>query len=66
MLTGMNSITKGSASVFGLNIEDEMEKVRHIMGVCPQHDILFGNLTVKEHLEVFAVLKGMKDQNLIK
>lgn len=29
------------------------------MGVCPQHDILFDNLTVKEHLEMFATFKGM-------
>lgn len=29
------------------------------MGVCPQHDILFDNLTVKEHLEMFASFKGM-------
>ena len=29
------------------------------MGVCPQHDILFDELTVKEHLEMFAVFKGM-------
>lgn len=29
------------------------------MGVCPQHDILFDNLTVKEHLEMFATFKGV-------
>ena len=29
------------------------------MGVCPQHDILFDDLTVKEHLELFATFKGM-------
>ena len=28
------------------------------MGVCPQHDILFDNLTVKEHLELFSTFKG--------
>jgi ATP-binding cassette, subfamily A (ABC1), member 3 len=30
------------------------------MGVCPQHDILFEDLTVREHLELFAVFKGME------
>lgn len=29
------------------------------MGVCPQHNILFDDLTVREHLELFAVFKGM-------
>lgn len=28
------------------------------MGVCPQFDILYDDLTVKEHLELFAVFKG--------
>jgi len=38
-----------------------MSDIRHFMGVCPQHNILFDDLTVKEHLELFAVMKGLKD-----
>lgn len=34
------------------------------MGVCPQHDILFDNLTVKEHLEMFASFKGMNSADI--
>lgn len=30
------------------------------MGICPQHDILFDNLTVYEHLVMYAVIKGRK------
>ncbi len=29
------------------------------MGVCPQHDVLFPDLTVEEHLRLFAGLKGV-------
>jgi len=29
------------------------------MGVCPQHDVLWRNLTVREHLELYATLKGV-------
>jgi ATP-binding cassette subfamily A (ABC1) protein 3 len=36
-----------------------MESLRKIMGVCPQHDSLYDNLTVKEHLEMYAVFKGV-------
>lgn len=43
-----------------------MDDIRKFMGVCPQHDILFDNLTVREHLELFAAFKGMKDSLLIK
>ncbi len=36
-----------------------MSEIRKFMGVCPQHDILYDELTVKEHLELFANFKGM-------
>jgi ATP-binding cassette subfamily A (ABC1) protein 3 len=35
-----------------------MEEIRKVMGVCPQFDILYDDLTVKEHLELYAVFKG--------
>lgn len=58
MLTGLIQATAGSASVFDLNIFDEMDDFRKILGVCPQHDVLFEFLTPKEHLELFAAFKG--------
>jgi ABC-type multidrug transport system ATPase subunit len=33
-------------------------QVRQFMGVCPQHDILFGDLTPIEHLNIFYDFKG--------
>ena len=35
-----------------------MSSIRKILGYCPQHDILYDDLTVKEHLELFAIFKG--------
>ena len=29
-----------------------------LLGVCPQHDVLFDYLTVEEHIHLFARLKG--------
>ena len=66
MLTGMLDITSGSATAYGHDIETEMDSIRKFMGVCPQHDILFENLTVKEHLEMFATFKGMKSEDIDK
>jgi ATP-binding cassette subfamily A (ABC1) protein 3 len=34
------------------------------MGVCPQHDILYDDMTVREHLEMFAVFKGMEESKI--
>jgi ABC-type multidrug transport system ATPase subunit len=33
--------------------------LHRIIGVCPQQNVLFGYLTVKEHLELYASLKGV-------
>lgn len=35
MLTGLLQATKGNASAFGLDIFEEMDEFRKILGVCP-------------------------------
>ncbi len=49
----------GDAYVFGNSCDTSMRSINKIMGVCPQHDILWEQLTGKEHLELFAALRGM-------
>jgi ATP-binding cassette subfamily A (ABC1) protein 3 len=53
MLVGMISPTSGTA-VFpgGLDMNTEMATIRRGLGVCPQHDILFPQLTALQHLQV--------------
>ena len=58
MLTGLINQTSGSASVFEKEVFEQMDEVRSFMGVCPQHDILFEDLTPEEHLDVFFDFKG--------
>jgi ABC-type multidrug transport system ATPase subunit len=58
MLTGLFEPNKGSASVFGIDVFEQMGDMRKILGVCPQHDVLFEFLTPKEHLHLFAAFKG--------
>lgn len=41
-----------------------MDNIRHFMGVCPQHNILYDQLTVEEHLQLFGVFKGMTSDEL--
>ncbi|KAJ8600222.1 hypothetical protein CTAYLR_001942 [Chrysophaeum taylorii] len=49
-----------AANVFGQNIftADGMRHLRATLGVCPQHDILYPLLTLKEHIMFFSRLKG--------
>ncbi|XP_038685237.1 ABC transporter A family member 1 isoform X1 [Tripterygium wilfordii] len=64
MLVGLLPPTSGDALVFGKNIVTDMDEIRKGLGVCPQNDILFPELTVREHLEIFAVLKGVEEDVL--
>ncbi|XP_045462802.1 phospholipid-transporting ATPase ABCA1-like isoform X2 [Harmonia axyridis] len=58
MLTGMIPPTKGTAVVNGYDVRTQIMAVRDSMGVCPQHNVLFDDLTVREHLIFFSRLKG--------
>lgn len=60
MLTGMIPPTSGTATVNGYDIRTEVEQVRSSLGLCPQHNVLFNELTVEEHLYFFGRLKGMQ------
>eukprot|EP01133_Synstelium_polycarpum_P012781 gene12781-14996_t len=64
MLTGLIPSTGGDALVQGYSIRNQMNKVRRTLGVCPQHDILWNNLTVHEHLTIYAALKGVTGKNI--
>ncbi|CAA2979777.1 ABC transporter A family member 1 [Olea europaea subsp. europaea] len=64
MLAGLLPPTSGDALVFGKNISTDMNEIRKSLGICPQHDILFPELTVKEHLEIFGNIKGVNEDYL--
>jgi len=56
--------TSGSASVFGLSVANEPFIVRQLVGVCKQDDYLYPNLTAREHLELFAGLRGVSGDDI--
>jgi broad specificity phosphatase PhoE len=35
-----------------------MAAIRQSLGICPQFDILWPDITVREHLQLYAVIKG--------
>ena len=59
MLTGLMSQTAGTAYVKGLELGLEMPEIYKLMGVCPQHDLLWPTLTAYEHLAFYARLKRL-------
>ncbi|XP_055050856.2 phospholipid-transporting ATPase ABCA3 [Misgurnus anguillicaudatus] len=58
MLTGLFPPSSGCAYINGYNICQDMALIRRSLGLCPQHDVLFDNLTVREHLLFYTQLKG--------
>ncbi|XP_046959913.1 phospholipid-transporting ATPase ABCA3-like [Vanessa cardui] len=64
MLTGNVEITRGNIWVAGFNMSTQAPQARSHIGLCPQHNVLFNELTVREHLEFFSKLKGYSGQEL--
>jgi len=53
MITGLIMPNAGEAHFKKVDIFQQMNKIRTTLGVCPQLDVLFDDMTVKEHLEMF-------------
>uniref|UniRef100_A0A4W3JT62 ATP binding cassette subfamily A member 5 n=1 Tax=Callorhinchus milii TaxID=7868 RepID=A0A4W3JT62_CALMI len=66
ILSGLCPLSEGSATVFGYRVSelDELVEIRKMIGVCPQFDVLFYSLTVKEHLKILAMIKGIPSQEI--
>ncbi|CAL1544560.1 unnamed protein product [Lymnaea stagnalis] len=65
MLTGFYPPTSGTAMINGYDIRGEISEVRSSLGLCPQHDVLFDNLTVEEHVIFFGMLKGVPKSDIL-
>jgi len=64
LLSGMLPVTSGDAYVYGSSVVDDMNTVRRSLGFCPQHDVIWHNLTVEEHLRFFAACKGVSSAEI--
>ena len=59
ILTGIYPPTSGTATLAGFSITEQSDLSFRSIGVCPQFDILWPELTVEEHLYFYARLKGV-------
>jgi ABC-type multidrug transport system ATPase subunit len=64
ILTGQSAMTKGSAKIYGFDVVEDIDEVRSIVGICPQFDILFDLLSVKEHIRLYAYVKGYSKDSI--
>nr|CAD7439812.1 unnamed protein product [Timema bartmani] len=64
ILTGLLRPTSGTAYIYGVDIRKDMDSIRQSLGTCPQHNVLFDELTVEEHLWFYARLKDRPVVNI--
>ncbi|XP_060933642.1 phospholipid-transporting ATPase ABCA1 [Limanda limanda] len=64
VLTGLFPPTSGTVYIKGLDIRHDMDIIRRMLGVCPQHNVLFDILTVEEHVWFYGCLKGLSEEEV--
>ncbi|KDP31225.1 hypothetical protein JCGZ_11601 [Jatropha curcas] len=66
MMIGLTKPTSGTAYVWDLNLQTQIDWIYTSMGVCPQDDFLWESLTGREHLLFYGRLKNLKGSALKK
>ncbi|XP_023723147.1 ATP-binding cassette sub-family A member 5 isoform X3 [Cryptotermes secundus] len=56
--------TKGRVQIAGHNITSNTAEAFQLMGYCPQHDAQWKNITVREHLECYAAIRGVPPSDI--
>jgi ABC-2 type transport system ATP-binding protein len=64
ILCGLLKPTSGSAEVAGYSIQKDPERVKEIIGVCPQDTAVYPFLTGRENMELFGRLHSMSKEQL--
>ncbi|PWV12746.1 putative ABC transporter [Trypanosoma cruzi] len=59
MMTGMLRPDGGDCYIYGHSIRKQLNRARQEIGFCPQHNVLWPNLSCYEHLEYFSSIKGL-------
>ncbi|XP_021270813.1 ATP-binding cassette sub-family A member 6-like isoform X2 [Numida meleagris] len=62
VLGGFSKPSAGSAVIYNYKVSEvqDMERIQAMVGICPQFNLHFEALTVKENLRIFAHIKGIR------
>lgn len=60
MMEGFLDATSGSILIEGHSVHSGMQGTAGLVGICPQHDLLWESLTGREHLLFYARLHAFK------
>lgn len=59
MLTGETTISDGEIFTHGYSQKYQLHQIYQMIGYCPQFDALLSDLTCRETLEIFAMIRGI-------
>ncbi|CAE7770198.1 ABCA8, partial [Symbiodinium microadriaticum] len=60
IITGVIAPTHGKVYIKGLDVENDVSEIQQTIGVCSQDDLLWDELTAKEHMLLTAAFKGLQ------
>ncbi|XP_030838892.1 uncharacterized protein LOC100890089 isoform X12 [Strongylocentrotus purpuratus] len=64
IITGLFPATSGKVYLQGVNVSKKAMSTRENLGVCVQHNALYENLTVREHMAMTGRVKGLRGKAL--
>lgn len=64
ILTGFIPPTFGSVKICGMDLNQDLDKIKSMVGYLPECTPVYKNMTVKEFLSFFAKIRGISKQNL--
>ncbi|KAI5725432.1 hypothetical protein M8J77_015294 [Diaphorina citri] len=56
--------TSGLVQIGGHNITTNFGTAFHLIGYCPQHNALWSNITLREHMETYAAIRGVPNSDI--
>jgi len=60
ILCGLRHSSSGDVKICNLSVNNDMEKIKHLIGVVPQEIALYQTLTAYENLKIFSGIYGLK------
>ncbi|ORX80160.1 hypothetical protein BCR32DRAFT_261302 [Anaeromyces robustus] len=63
IMSGLSPPSSGDILIYNKSVRKNPEAVQAELGICPQEDILFKDLTAMEHLKLYSGLKGAEDSS---
>uniref|UniRef100_A0A8C3KFM9 ABC transporter domain-containing protein n=1 Tax=Calidris pygmaea TaxID=425635 RepID=A0A8C3KFM9_9CHAR len=66
VLSGFSKPSAGSAMIYNYKVSEvqDMEGIQAMVGICPQFNLHFEALTVKENLRTFAHIRGIQQKEV--